>query len=152
MNSAILPDSYGDTDSEHEARTAQDQRGDNTKVDGVDSNVWKHTRALNPNRPPEASSSTSNVPHQARSRTQRPKRPRIEGIRIGKRQRYRDSAKVQTLVVAYWCGRSTFRASGLSLCCRHRNASLVPLCRCCSHDIDGWRVHFGLEVLKRRVA
>ena len=39
------------------------------------------------------------------------------------------------------------RASGLSLCCRHRNASLVPLCRCCSHDIDGWRVHFGLEVL-----
>ena len=27
------------------------------------------------------------------------KRPRIEGIRIGKRQRYRDSAKVQTLLV-----------------------------------------------------
>ena len=44
------------------------QRGDNTKVDGVDSNVWKHTRALNPNRPPEASDMS-----QARSRTQRPR-------------------------------------------------------------------------------
>ena len=44
------------------------RRGDNTKVDGVDSNVWKHTRALNPNRPPEASDMS-----QARSRTQRPR-------------------------------------------------------------------------------
>ena len=36
---------------------------------------------------------------------------------------------------------ATFASRVLAAC------STSPVCRCCSHDIDGWRVHFGLEVL-----